>query len=481
MTYRLIRLIAAAALLTNATPAHAETPVSSSDPARMVLAMADISAAPDPDPAGSSAYPASPGSSAEPASPAQRFALFGQSTFTAMGTLGFRDPYDGPQSVSPHELRETFDATLFAGMRPWSGGEIWATLEVDQGFGVGNTHGLAGFPSGEAYKLGQAQPYIRVQRLFWRQTIALGGESTTVEAAANQLAGTQTANRLVLTLGKFSVVDVFDTNKYAHDPRGDMLNWTLIDAGAFDYGGDPWGFTYGGAAELTIGPWTARAGGFALTAVPGGMEVAADFSYFQLVGEIEHRHALGGHPGAVRGAIWANHGRIGRYADAVAWGIANATAPDVSQVQITPRTRLGGYINAEQELTGSLGLFARASHADGRYAAFDFTDVDTSVSAGLSLTGKSWHRADDTVALAAVVNTISKDAQAYFAAGGMGILIGDGVLPRPGAERIIETSYTWRPAKPVAITFDAQVIANPAYNRDRGPVALYGVRLHAAF
>ena len=78
-----------------------------------------------------------------------------------------------------------------------------------------------------------------------RDTIPLGGASEKVEVAANQFAGSQTANRIVLTLGKFAVTDVFDTNKYAHDPRTDWMNWALVDTGSFDYAADAWGYTYG--------------------------------------------------------------------------------------------------------------------------------------------------------------------------------------------------------------------------------------------
>lgn len=482
-SHALCRAFALATLLM-AGSAVAQT-VGRADPVKPVAAAftpAEPSPEPGPDPAGSSAFPASTGSSApEPGKPEKRWALFGQTTFTAMTTTGFHQPYAGDHSLPVNDLRETFDASLYLGVRAWAGAEIWATGEVDQGFGVGNTLGLAGYASGEAYKLGKAQPYTRLQRLYLRQTIALGGEASHVDAAANQMAGTQTADRLVITVGKFSVVDVFDNNRYAHDPRGDFLNWSLIDAGGFDYAGDPWGFSYGAAAELVLHAWTLRAGLFNLTDVPGGMAPVTDLSFYQAIGEIEHRHSIGGHAGAVRGAIWANHGRLGAYADAIAWGAANAAVPDVSQVQTTAHTRIGGYINAEQELTGTLGAFARLSMSDGRYAVFDFTDIDRSAAFGLSLTGKGWHRPADTLAIGIVANAISRQAKAYFAAGGLGLLIGDGVLPRPGTEKIIEASYTWHPIGPLAVTFDAQAVANPAYNRDRGPVGVLGLRLHAAF
>jgi hypothetical protein len=56
----------------------------------------------------------------------------------------------------------------------------------------------------------------------------LGGETEKLEPDLNQLGGTQTANRLVFTIGKYSVVDIFETNTYAHDPRNDFFNWSII-------------------------------------------------------------------------------------------------------------------------------------------------------------------------------------------------------------------------------------------------------------
>ncbi len=115
--------------------------------------------------------------------------------------------------------RETFDATLFAGARLWDGGEIYVDPEIDQGFGLSGTLGVAGFPSGEAYKVGSETPYFRLQRLFFRQSFDLGGDVRPIAAGANQLGGTQSADNLILTAGKFSVTDIFDTNSLAHDPK----------------------------------------------------------------------------------------------------------------------------------------------------------------------------------------------------------------------------------------------------------------------
>ena len=195
----------------------------------------------------------------------------GQTTFSWQGYPAFRSPYQGPNSlIGSGEGRQVADATLAAGVRLWQGAEVWIDPELDQGFGLANTHGVAGYTSGEAYKFGSAYPYARVQRYFIRQTIDLGGDEQKVDASFNQFAGAQTANRLVLTVGKFNIADMFDTNKYANNPKTDFLNWTVNNAGTFDWAGDAWGSTYGVAAEWYQGDWTLLGGVFDLSATPAG-------------------------------------------------------------------------------------------------------------------------------------------------------------------------------------------------------------------
>ena len=407
-------------------------------------------------------------------------AVHGQATFTLQGTPGFSSPYAGPNSLTPRQRKETIDATLYVGVQPWSGGELWVNPEVDQGFGLSNTLGVAGFVSAEAYKVGKKHPYVRVQRLFFRQTVDLGGESETVEGDANQFAGTRTGNRLVLTIGKFGVGDVFDTNRYAHDPRGDFLNWAIVDAGTFDYAADAWGYSSGVAAEWYQGPWTLRIGGFNLSKIPNGETLERGFQQYQLDGEIEHRHRIAGRDGAIRVTVFRNRGRFGRFDDALALAAQTGATPDTSLVR-ERRTRMGVDVNLEQAVTGTIGVFARAGLANGQIEPYDFTDIDRTVSAGVSIGGTGWGRKTDTVGIAVVVNGISRTHQRYLAAGGIGVLIGDGRLPHPGDEAIGELYYAWKPIKPIAVTLNYQIVGNPGYNRDRGPAHVFGVRLHGSF
>ena len=80
-----------------------------------------------------------------------------------------------------------------------------------------------------------------------------------------------------------------------------------------------------------------------------------------------------------------------------------------------------------------------------------------------------------------MTNELSNSARNYFAAGGLGILIGDGRLPRYGSENIVETYYNVNIAEGFALAADYQFIANPAYNRDRGPVSVLGMRVHVQY
>jgi high affinity Mn2+ porin len=84
------------------------------------------------------------------------------------------------------------------------------------------------------------------------------------------------------------------------------------------------------------------------------------------------------------------------------------------------------------------------------------------------------------VGVAHVVNAASRDLRQYLAAGGLGPLIGDGQLLHAGHEDILETYYQLAVVSAVQVTLDYQWVQNPAYNRDRGPVSIFALRVHAA-
>jgi high affinity Mn2+ porin len=410
----------------------------------------------------------------------QNWALHGQATFVEQYHPAFRSPYRGHNSLDPGSRGdETFDVTAYLGVRLWDGAEAWANGEIDQGFGLSDTLGVAGFPSGEAYKVGSSAPYPKLPRLFVRQTIDLGGDVQTIDPDINQLGGSETANRIVITLGKFAVTDVFDHITYTGDPRSYFLNWALTDLSTFDYAANAWGYTYGGAIEWYQDWWTLRAGLFDLSNVPNSADLEMTVGrQFQAIGELEERHTIFGQSGKVHLLGYFTHGRMGLFSDAIALSQATGQPADVSLVRHMHQ-RAGIGLTFEQQVTDDLGLFARFGYSDPSREPFEFIDADSAGSLGLSLSGKRWDRKDDTVGFAVLVNSITKQHAAYFNDGGLGILVGDGQLPHPGDERILETYYNLAAADHLWLTADYQFIANPAYNRDRGPVSVLGFRIHA--
>ena len=410
----------------------------------------------------------------------EAWAVHGQVTNVTQRHPRFTSPYSGTNSlIANGRTEETTDLTLYAGVRLWRGAELWINPEIDQGFGLSNTVGIAGFPSGEAYKIGANTPYLRLPRAFLRQVIPMGRTVQKVEAGPNQLAGSTASDNVTLTVGKFSVTDIFDTNSYAHDPRADFLNWSVIDAGAFDYAADAWGFTYGGAAEWTQDAWTLRGGIFQLSKVPNGKVTRVDFSQYMLVSELEQRYQLQGHPGKLKLLGFVNRGYMANYRDAVHLAQRTGDDPDVARVRRFG-SRPGAAINLEQEVAVDLGVFLRASINNGSKEAYEFSEINRSLSVGISLKGNRWSRVDDTFGVAEVINGLSTDARQYFGAGGVGILIGDGKLTY-GPEKIFETYYSARVNKYMKLSVNYQRVNNPAYNRDRGPVSIFGVRGHAEF
>ena len=434
-------------------------------------ASAQTSPTPTPDPS-----PAAPD-----ATPPEDWAIHAQSTFEDQYHPAFRSAVRGPNSLDPGSRGdETFDATLYAGFRPWAGGELWVNPEIDQGFGLSDTLGIAAFTSAEAYKVGASAPYVRVPHLFFRQTIDLGGERQKIDPDLNVLGGTQTANRFVLTIGKFGVNDVFDTNAYAHDPRQDFSNWALVDAGTFDYAADAWGLTYGVSAEWYQDWWTLRLGGFALSRVPNSAALDTSGSQVQYDAELEERHTILGQAGKFKVLAFLTRGRMGDFNDAAALSQQTATPPDIAAVR-QYRSRTGISVNLEQAITAELGAFMRAGLAEGGREAYEFTDSDKSFSIGIALQGKRWGRPDDTFGLATVIDDISRRDKNFLNAGGLGILVGDGKLPDSGPEQVVEAYYSYAVASFAHVTADYQFVNNPAYNRDRGPVSVLGARIHLQY
>ena len=402
-----------------------------------------------------------------------------QTTGIYQGYPAFHSPFQGANSLpGGGQVRETITGTAFLGRRlPWDGGELYINPEFNQGFGLARTLGVAAYPNGEAQKAGFETPKPNVARLFLRQTFGLGGEQETLEPQANQLGGKIDIARITVTAGKMAIPDLFDNNTYSHDPRRQFMNWALMDAGAYDYAADQKGYTDGIAVELNQKSWALRGGYFLVPKISNSRDLEtriAKFGGYNV--ELEMRYDLAAQPGTFRVTGFANRIFAGSFRETLA---NPAFGTDIA-LDRKERLRYGFVLNAEQAVNDDLGLFSRFSWNDGKYEYMSFTDIAQSFSLGMSLQGARWRRPNDTVGLAAIVNTLSRGERAFLAAGGTGILIGDGRLDY-APEGVVEAYYNYRLAEPMSLTLDYQFVANPAYNRDRGPVHVFAARAHVEF
>ncbi len=405
-----------------------------------------------------------------------------QATYVWQGKRPFSAAYSGRNSLTvDDEDSYSFTATAALGFRPWKGGELYVNPEAAQGVPLSGLTGLGGFTNGEIARTAGPTLKLYRARLFLRQTWGMGGEQQVVESDANQLAGVVDQRRWVLTAGNLSVIDIFDDNAYSHDPRTQFLNWSLFTHGAYDFAADARGYSWGVALEWYRDAWAVRAGRFIQPRQPNQQQLDRDiFQHYGDQIEFEHAHAIGDQPGKLRVLLFRNRAKMSRFQDALDLAAQTGGTPDINAVRTGEQSKHGFGLNVEQAVSSDIGLFARASWADGRTETYAFTEIDRSLSGGVLIKGSAWKRGQDNVGIAVARNGLSQVRRNYLAAGGFGFFIGDGRLNyRP--EAILEVFYNARLAKAAWVTLDWQHILNPAYNADRGPADVASVRLHTEF
>jgi len=411
------------------------------------------------------------------------WSIHGQFTSTYQIKPNFHSAYQTSNSLDhKFQARDSNTATLFLGARLWSGAEAYVDPEISEGYGLSHTYGLAGFSNGEAQKGGSLWPKYYPARYYLKQVIGLGGEQEWIEGGPNQLAGSQDVSRLTLIGGGFAASDFFQTNSYANDPRSNFTNWALWESAGWDVPGNQKGYTRGLYAELNQPDWAIRYGAFAVPNSLNASDVTfgGDRTLSQAL-ELEGRYRVADRPGKLKLMGFYTRAAMGNYREALrlmGQGIDASTA--ILRTRQDGHEKMGFAATAEQEIADELGVFARLSWNDGRNEAWGFTDADASLAGGISLKGGRWSRPDDTIGVGAAVNTITAAHRAFLAAGGSTLLLGDGGLTY-GHETDLEAYYAARLMPFLTLTGDYQLIDNPGYNKDRGPVHIFGGRLHAEF
>lgn len=408
------------------------------------------------------------------------YSLHYQFTAATQAHPSFTAPYSEQNSLRPEaESATAFVTTLYADLGLWRGGELLFNPEMSGGKGLSKTLGVAAFPDGIVYRVGDPAPAVYIARLAISQTFGLGGGKVLNEGGPNELSGTRDRDVLAITVGRFSVVDVVDGNRYANDATTEFFNWALFASGAYDYPADTRGYTWGILADLSKGWWSAR-GGIALEPYYANLAVM-DWRITKshgLMAEYEARYQLRNRPGASSLLVFLNTARMGSYEQVLANPAAYGN--DIAATRADGRHKYGFALSVEQQFTASMGGFLRLSWNDGHNESWAFTEIDRSLAVGLTQNGRLWRRPFDVVGAAIVASGLSPWHRSYLAGGGYGFIIGDGAL-NYGPEVIGDLYYKLQVNELISFSAIYQPIIDPAYNRDRGPVHVFSGRCHVAF
>jgi high affinity Mn2+ porin len=414
-----------------------------------------------------------------------------QMTTISQGHGDFRSPYEGTNSLRDEvENPTSFTATLFVGHKLWANAYIFANPEESSGRGLSDTHGVGAYPNGEIYRVDDPTMKSNISRIFFQQDFNLGGSEEKIEDEKNQFAATKSERRFTVVLGKFSLNDYFDQNSYAHDPRTQFLNWGFMDNLSWDYAADTRGYTWGYYLEYHLPTWSYR---FAMVQVPVvANQLVMDGNILRANAEnleIEHRYTWSDHPGVWRLLMYSNQAHMGNYGESIAQAAGTGNPPDITATE-TYCSKYGFALNWEQEYSPRIGLFGRIGWNDGNTETWNFTEVDQTLAIGASFSGGFWGRGGsgsanlrdssfngDVIGAGLIVSGLSSVHADYLAAGGQGFILGDGALSY-SLEDVAEVYYLWQVWRPFSVTGDLQYVLNPGFNKDRGPVPIYGVRLH---
>jgi high affinity Mn2+ porin len=403
-----------------------------------------------------------------------------QQTIVVQYHPDFTAKYSGANSLDTSEPAQTsITSTFFIGRRLWKNAGVYFNPELAGGNGLSGATGIAGFPNGETFRIGNPMPQVTVARFFINQRFDLSDTLTMVEDDENQLMAPRGASYVNISAGKLCVIDYFDKNHYSDDPRTKFLNWALMTNGAWDYPANTRGYTWGLVAELVTPPWALRA---STAMVPTEanqsiMDMNLSRAHSETI-EIEHDYSLGMRQGIIRLLGFHTMARMGNYQQALELPPGEV---DILATRAYGRSKYGVGLNIEQGLSDNIGMMFRAGWNDGHNETWMFTEIDQAVSAAIVFDGKSWNRDGDNLGIAILANGLSADHRAYLKAGGYGFIIGDGNL-NYAPESIAEAFYSLSlPTYHLQLAPDYQFILNPAYNKDRGPVHVVAIRIHSEF
>jgi hypothetical protein len=408
--------------------------------------------------------------------------LSGQANIIFQAHPSFPSLYSGEHSLRPTaEAATSTLLTLYTGVRVPGDIEIMFDVESAGGHGISDAVGLAGFTDLDVVRNPTLGPGPYIARVMAHQVIALGAERAPADPGPLGFARTLPVHRIEWRAGKFGTVDFFDLNAVGSDSHLQFMNWTVDNNGAYDYAADTRGYTWGAVFEYHDRLWAVRFGEMLMPKVANGLDMDWNITRAHAENiEIEWRppirRAL-----TLRGLVYVNHANMGDYREAVQrFEDGIDPVPIIENTREQGRIKYGFGLNADQQITPALRGYVRWGWNEPHHESFAYTEVHNSFALGGDYAGTSWHRPLDKAGAAFVTNGLSEEHARYLALGGLGFLLGDGALTY-GREDIAELYYTAHLWRGVSGSADFQRIVHPGYNQDRGPVNVFGLRLHVEF
>jgi hypothetical protein len=412
---------------------------------------------------------------------AERIWLSGQINIVNQSHPSFSAAYGGPNSF--HKTAEdatTGVATIYTGFRLGRNTEFIFDLESARGNGVSGALGLGGLPNLDAVtdRTATAAPYVARAQI--RQTIAFSKETEPATPNPLGLDPFLPVTRLEIRVGKMSVTDFFDLNSVGSDSHLQFLNYAIVNNATYDFAANSRGYSYGALFEFYHPGWAAR---FAEMLEPTNTTgLATDWNVARSRSEnfeIEfHRSLIRDRSGILRVNSFVNHTDAASYHDAVTGYLSgNDPVPNLGAHLKRGQENYGFGLNGEQEVTKSLRVFGRFGWSLSAKEVYQFAEADRTLALGGDVGGKRWHREQDRIGLAMAVNGLSGIHRQYLELGGTSFLLGDDGL-RYGREKIFEGYYNFRVRHGAFVAFDLQHVRSPGYNSTRGPVWIFGLRLH---
>lgn len=423
------------------------------------------------------------------------------------GPMSFGGPPSGGENGGGKSIETTQSYGIYLGSNISNNLKAYLDIQMFKGNGVGGGQGLGGYPNSLYIRAGSEDlgksPYIA--RAFLIYYVPLSKALEKKERYPDTLEGYYPKEYVYFKAGKFSIADDFDNNTYANSPRTQFLNYDFNYNPAWDYGADTRGYTTAIETGIVKKSYSFKV---ALGAEPtkANGNTYDESGAYSLNTQLSIRPNESGSVIRILGML--NYGRMASYRQVLdnfnyyatvcentQYGFPGYDSPLIcAESRNKKHYKWGLFLNFEQPLfnDGKTGFFLRAGFNNGQTEDFAYTDVDRTISFGFSISGENWKRPKDNLGIGFAINGLSSAHKEYltkgtsFMVGDTNCYITNGSLSCPnvyhyGKEKILEVYYRFVINNYVDLSPDFQFIDNPGYNKDRGPLYIYSLRLNTIF